>query len=56
MRIASIYCLDCPCGRHIETREEKLKCPECGRLLVIEWRENRSELPKPQPIPIRRTA
>ena len=37
MRQASVYCIDCLCGRHIETQLIELDCPTCKRKLRIEW-------------------
>ena len=36
MRQHSIYEVECPCGRQIETRETEFVC-SCGRLIEIHW-------------------
>ena len=37
MRVTSVFCFECLCGRHIETEARTLECPSCRRQLVIEW-------------------
>ena len=37
MRTASLYCVECLCGYRIESESNKLICPGCQRLIVIEW-------------------
>lgn len=37
MQQISVYCIECLCGRYIETAKNELDCPECGRKLLIEW-------------------
>jgi Zn finger protein HypA/HybF involved in hydrogenase expression len=37
MRQASVYCVECLCGQHIETEAVELDCPACKRKLRIEW-------------------
>ncbi len=34
----SVYCLSCVCGREFQKeRQETFRCPDCGRLLVMDW-------------------
>jgi hypothetical protein len=37
MRLNSVYCADCICGRHFETQFGDYICPDCQRHIVIEW-------------------
>jgi predicted RNA-binding Zn-ribbon protein involved in translation (DUF1610 family) len=37
MRSKSVYCVDCFCGHHIESESTTFTCPECHRVIVIEW-------------------
>ena len=37
MRVTSVFCFQCLCGRYIETEARMLECPSCHRQLVIEW-------------------
>lgn len=37
MEQKSVYCIECVCGRQIETAERALDCPACSRKLLIEW-------------------
>ena len=37
MRVTSLFCFECLCGRDIETEARTLECPSCHRALVIEW-------------------
>lgn len=44
MRLKSVFCFECLCGRHIETEVRTLNCPSCGRELGIEWgREEKTD-------------
>lgn len=40
MRMNSIYCIDCICGRHFEIESREFVCPACRRRIVIEWGHN----------------
>jgi len=33
----SKYRIECECGEKIESHEKEVRCPKCGRHLVIEW-------------------
>ncbi len=37
MREFSVYEVECPCGRQIETHEPEVRCSSCGRLIEIHW-------------------
>lgn len=37
MRLNSVYCAVCICGRHFETQCSDYVCPDCQRHIVIEW-------------------
>jgi DNA-directed RNA polymerase subunit RPC12/RpoP len=38
MPLSSVFCFSCICGREFQNpRQETFRCPDCGRLLVIEW-------------------
>jgi CxxC motif-containing protein len=37
MWLTSVYWVECPCGRHIESETHILTCPGCQCLVVIEW-------------------
>lgn len=51
MRLESTFCFECLCGRRIETEARALKCPSCGRELVIEWgREDKTDSEPPESI------
>lgn len=40
----SVYCFSCLCGREFQKeRQETFRCPDCGRLLVMEWGREGSE-------------
>lgn len=40
----SVFIFSCVCGRQFEKEErESFLCPDCGRLLVLEWRAEKSE-------------
>ena len=41
MRLNSVYCADCICGRHFETQFSDYVCPDCQCHLVIEWKIER---------------
>jgi Zn finger protein HypA/HybF involved in hydrogenase expression len=50
MRQTSVYCIECLCGRYIETESAELDCPTCGRKLRIEWdAEAKVAESKPEP-------
>lgn len=35
----SVFIFSCVCGRQFQQEErESFHCPDCGRLLVLEWR------------------
>ena len=35
----SVFIFACVCGRQFQQEEkDSFRCPECGRLLVLEWR------------------
>jgi hypothetical protein len=35
----SVFVFSCVCGREFQKEEkEAFPCPDCGRLLVLEWR------------------
>jgi predicted RNA-binding Zn-ribbon protein involved in translation (DUF1610 family) len=49
MRQTSVYCVECLCGRQIETELVELDCPACGRKLLIERdAEKRATVAKPE--------
>ncbi len=50
MRATSVYSVDCICGHHIETETTTLTCPECHRLVVIEWPAKTEENGSPERI------
>jgi hypothetical protein len=33
----SVFKVDCECGAHIRSHTRETVCPNCGRILVIEW-------------------
>lgn len=37
MRAASVYSVECICGRLIESEPNSHVCPGCHRLIIIEW-------------------
>jgi Zn finger protein HypA/HybF involved in hydrogenase expression len=50
MHQRSVYCIECLCGRYIETEAAELDCPTCGRKLRIEWdAEAKVAESKPEP-------
>ena len=50
MRQTSVYCIECLCGRYIETEYVELDCRTCGRELRIEWdAEAKAPESKPEP-------
>ncbi len=43
MNLYSVYKFSCLCGREFQTREKgTFECPDCHRVLVLEWREDTS--------------
>jgi hypothetical protein len=36
MRLTSVYCVECLCGRHIESEIHILTCLGCQHVIVIE--------------------
>jgi hypothetical protein len=51
MRLTSVYCVECLCGRHVESETHILTCPGCQRLIVIEWpATDEAEHQKPETI------
>ena len=53
MRLKSVFCFECLCGRHIETEVRTLNCTSCVRELVIEWgREEKAESTAPASVEI----
>jgi hypothetical protein len=39
VRAKSVFIFSCLCGREFQKEgEEAFHCPDCGRLLVLEWR------------------
>lgn len=49
MRLHSIYCVTCDCGKKHESATPEIRC-QCGRLLVIEWRGEPDAEPEPKTI------
>ena len=37
MRINSVFCGVCLCGRYFETESPEYVCPACHRNIAIEW-------------------
>jgi hypothetical protein len=37
MRINSVFCSVCLCGRYFETESPEYVCPACHRHIAIEW-------------------
>ena len=37
MRIKSVFCAECVCGRCFETEEREYTCPVCKRVIVLQW-------------------
>lgn len=37
MSAESLFCIPCLCGREVKSHYRVTTCPECGRLLVVEW-------------------
>ncbi len=41
MNLYSVYKFSCLCGREFQTREKgTIECPDCRRILVLEWRDD----------------
>ena len=36
-RLTSTYIVECLCSLSIETEHRELVCPDCGRMLVVDW-------------------
>jgi Zn finger protein HypA/HybF involved in hydrogenase expression len=46
----SVYCIECLCGRYIETENVEIDCPACSKKLRIEWdAEVKATVSKPEP-------
>jgi hypothetical protein len=37
MRTISVFCAQCICGFRFETPEREFTCPDCKRLIALEW-------------------
>ena len=37
MRTTSVFCAECICGLHFETPAREFTCPNCKRLIVLQW-------------------
>jgi hypothetical protein len=37
MKTTSVFCAECICGLHFETPSREFNCPNCKRLIVLEW-------------------
>lgn len=37
MNCESLFCIPCLCGTEIRSHERETQCPQCGRLLAVEW-------------------
>ncbi len=37
MRTTSVFCAQCICGFPFETPKREFTCPNCKRLIVLEW-------------------
>jgi hypothetical protein len=42
----SVYVADCLCGRHFETPSREYVCPNCHRLIVLEWDDDGNHEPR----------
>ena len=42
----SVYVTDCLCGRHFETPTCEYICPNCHRLIVLEWNDDNDREPR----------
>jgi len=51
VRLKSVFCFDCLCGRHIETETRTLTCPSCHRELVVEWGREEERDSEPERLP-----
>lgn len=40
MRLTSLYCAECLCGRYFESEKTEYTCPACGRIIVFRSDEN----------------
>ena len=34
----SVYVVPCPCGEEIRSNDPNVKCPKCGTLIFVDWR------------------
>ena len=39
MRLTSLYCSECLCGRYFETELTEYSCPNCQRIIVLGQKE-----------------
>ena len=35
MRLTSLYCAECLCGRYFETESTEYTCPNCQRIIIL---------------------
>ena len=53
MQDTSVYCVECVCGREIESSELITTCPHCRRTLIIEWRESEPTSSSGRPVSLK---
>lgn len=41
MRTHSVYEFECECGRTVQCEDKQTRCPHCGRLIRLIWREEK---------------
>jgi hypothetical protein len=47
MPTRSVFCAECVCGRYFETEAREFVCPNCKRVIVLEWGLADEEPPEP---------
>jgi DNA-directed RNA polymerase subunit RPC12/RpoP len=45
MRLTSLYCAECLCGRYFETELTEYTCPNCQRIIVLGRKEEPTNEP-----------
>lgn len=56
MRLTSLYCAECLCGRYFETELTEYTCPNCRRILVLGRKEEPTNEPATACQPIEKAA